>query len=105
MMDNANYPKLKRVPMPIEGASKYRTIAAQILDAYRCGEAVELDKRWLHWRAAIKQQIERILLRDTGRHISLRLHTRDIDGVVCAAYIVAFGDDAEAIKASGRGCK
>ena len=36
--------KLKRVPIPCYGASKYRPIAEEILDAFRDGEAVLLPR-------------------------------------------------------------
>jgi hypothetical protein len=68
--------KLKRVPIPCYGASKYRPIAEEILDAYRDGEAVLLPHEMYKRLAMIRSQIWRIVHHRTGQSCSFRLQTQ-----------------------------
>ena len=69
--------KLKRVPIPCYGASKYRPIAEEILDAFRDGEAVLLPREMYKRLAMIRHQIERIVHHRTGQFCSsFRLQTQ-----------------------------
>ena len=70
--------KLQRVPIPCYGASKYRPIAEEILDAFRDGEAVLLPVAMYKRLAMIRDQIERIVHHRTGQFCSssFRLQTQ-----------------------------
>ena len=71
--------KLQRVPIPCHGASKYRPIAKQILDAFAHNEALVLPMEFDKRRAEIKRQIDMLVHHKTGQWPTFRLQTKQSD--------------------------
>ena len=85
--------KLKRVQIPCYGASKYRPIAEEILDAFRDGEAVLLPREMYERLAMIRHQIERIVHHRTGQFCSFRLQTQHHEAT-WTIWITTFDDES-----------